>query len=111
WRPDKQFDLISACFLQSPIEFQREQVLRELAGRLVPGGHLLVVSHASAPPWSAHHQNGHRTLLTAEEEIAGLSLDSTDWEVLVAEQRPRSVTSGDGEQAEIEDSVVLFGRR
>ncbi|MGD8166040.1 class I SAM-dependent methyltransferase [Herbiconiux sp. P16] len=59
WIPPTGFDLVSACFLHSPVAFPREEVLRRAAGAVAPGGHLLVVGHAGFPPWSrdAHGAN------------------------------------------------------
>lgn len=111
WAPDGEFDLVSACFLQSPLEFPRYEVLRATAERLAPNGHLLVVAHASTPPW-AHHRDGQGPqLLSAEGEVAALGLSVERWEVVVAEDRPRTVTGPDGQHADILDSVVLVRRR
>lgn len=111
WEPDGEFDLVSACFLQSPLEFPRYEVLRSLAEHLAPNGHLLVVAHASTPPWT-HHRDGHGPqLVSAEEEVAALGLPVDRWEVVVAEDRPRTVTAPDGQQADILDSIVLMRRR
>ncbi|MBM9465328.1 methyltransferase domain-containing protein [Aeromicrobium sp. YIM 150415] len=111
WEPAGQVDLISACFFQSPVELPRDEVLRRLSGSIAPGGHLLVVSHASPPPWARDHEGHGPALRSAEEEVAALDLPSRDWEVLVAEDRPRAVTGPDGQEATIDDAVVLFGRR
>ncbi len=111
WEPAGRVDLISACFFQSPVELPRDEVLRRLSGSIAPGGHLLVVSHASPPPWARDHEGHGPALRSAEEEVAALDLPSRDWEVLVAEDRPRAVTGPDGQEATIDDAVVLFGRR
>jgi SAM-dependent methyltransferase len=52
WMPTDEYDLVSACFLHSPVAFPREEVLRRAAGAVAPGGYLLVVGHAGFPPWS-----------------------------------------------------------
>lgn len=52
WQPAGEYDLVSAQFLQSPVDFPREQVLRTAAAAVATGGSLLVVSHAAAPPWA-----------------------------------------------------------
>ena len=56
WRPDRDFDLVSAQFLQSPIAFPREDILRAAASAVGSGGTLLIVGHAALPPWATHHQ-------------------------------------------------------
>lgn len=53
-RSDEQFDLITASFLQSPVELPRALILRAALMRLAPGGRLVLISHASAPPWVKH---------------------------------------------------------
>ncbi len=111
WQPAGPIDLVTACFFQSPVELPRDEVLRRLAGSIAPGGHLLIVSHASAPPWASEHEGHGPSLRGAEEEVAALDLPSRDWEVVVAEDRARQVTAPDGQDASIDDAVVLFGRR
>ena len=48
--PAGTFDLVSAQFLQSPVDFPREEVLHRAAQAVAVGGKLLVVAHAAAPP-------------------------------------------------------------
>jgi trans-aconitate methyltransferase len=120
WEPPERFDLVSACFLHSPIEFARTDVLRRIAGSIAPGGHLLVVGHAEPPPWSRYaeqeaeaegHQHGHdHFFLGPEQELEALNLGE-EWEPLTVELRERQATGPDGEQAVLRDSVVLMRRR
>lgn len=106
WEPPGDYELVSACFLLSPLDFRRAEVLRRAAGAIVPGGHLLVVSHAAMPPWAAHHHEPHE-MPTPEEELASLELLPDEWEVLKAETRKRAATGPNGEQAVLDDTVVL----
>ena len=124
WDPAEEVDLVSACFLHSRIEFPRDEVLRRMAGRIVSGGHLLVVGHAEPPPWfRAHehhdgepgdtHDGAHdhdHDFRSPEQEIEALALGA-DWEPLTVELRERSTTGPDGEQAVLRDTVVLLRRR
>lgn len=123
WHPTEAFDLVSACFLHSPVEFPRVAVLRRLAGRIVSGGHLLLVGHAEPPPWSryaeqdaqeadgAHDGEGHHHhFLGPEQEFETLGLGE-EWEPLTVELRERPATGPDGEHAVLRDSVVLVRRR
>ena len=104
------FDLVSASFLQSPVELVREDILRRAAALVRPGGHLLITAHASPPPWAeASHTKDFRHIDPAVE-IASLELSPGDWETSVAELRERSVTAPDGSPALLEDSVVLVKR-
>jgi SAM-dependent methyltransferase len=115
WTDDGRYELVSACFLQSPVELARTDILRRAAGLVVTGGHLLIVSHAAFPPWAAH-LDGHRLdgpehrFLSPAEQVDDLQLPSTDWEVLVAGLRPRKATGPNGAQAVLDDVVVLFRR-
>lgn len=52
--PAGPYDLVSAQFLQSPVPFERIEVLRRAAAEVTAGGLLLVVGHASGPPWSTY---------------------------------------------------------
>ncbi len=52
--PDGTFDLVSACFLHSPVEFPRDAVLRRAADAVSVDGRLLIVGHGGFPPWSQH---------------------------------------------------------
>lgn len=51
--PEGAFDLVSAQFLQSPVTFPRDDVLRRATRAVAPGGLLLVVAHLTVPPWAA----------------------------------------------------------
>lgn len=121
---DHGYDLVSACFLQSPLDFPRAAVLRAAAERILPGGHLAVVSHAAQPPWAwAMHQGapgrqheGHerhrepQDLPSPTSERSDLGLDDPGWTVLVAEVRTRTATGPDGQVGQLEDCVILARR-
>ena len=107
---DDTYDLVTASFLHSPAEVDRTAALRRASDRVHPGGHLLVISHASAPPW-ADVQPGHdHHFLTPPEELEALALDPASWQTLIAEVRSRPTTTPDGREAEIDDSVILLQR-
>ncbi|HEY5882577.1 MAG TPA: methyltransferase domain-containing protein [Nakamurella sp.] len=109
WRTDQTFDLVSACFLQSPLAFGREEVLRRAAGLVRPGGHLLSVAHAAAPPWSGMADDPTMVFPTPAGDLAALAVGD-DWAVLIAQVRTRPATGPDGQQATLDDSVVLVRR-
>lgn len=113
WEPgdDESYDLVSACFLHSPVEFPREQVLLRAAGTVAPGGLLLVVGHAAFPPWSSVPADERPDLPSAEEVRRQLDLPEDEWTTLVCEARPRAATGPDGQEASIDDAVLLLQRR
>ena len=110
WQPESDFELVSACFLQSPVALDRSQVLRAAAAHIPIGGHLLVVSHAAPPPWASGLDGHHHSFLGPEEELAALGLPESDWRTVIAEIRRRSATGPDGTPAVLDDTVVLLQR-
>ena len=104
WRTEERFDLVTASFFHSVFDWPRTEILRRAAGRVRPGGRLLLVSHVfeteeDIPPWAwrrdpaaAEHEP---VLLTPAEEIAELALDG--WAVERAEIRRREATGPDGQ--------------
>jgi 2-polyprenyl-3-methyl-5-hydroxy-6-metoxy-1,4-benzoquinol methylase len=110
WTTDRHFDLVSACFLQSPLPLERAAILRRAAEAVAPGGSLLLVSHAAAPPWASGLQHGHHEFPQPATEVAALELDGSAWIVQVADVRPRPAIGPDGTAAELRDTVVLVQR-
>jgi SAM-dependent methyltransferase len=103
------FDLVTASFLHSTVELPREDILRRATGWVRSGGHLLITAHAAPPPWHPHaHED--RGFPTPEEDVATLGLDPQVWEVVLAETRPRLAVGPDGQDAHLDDSVVLVRR-
>ena len=101
----REFDLVTTHFLHPP-GGSIVDVVRRLTGAVAPGGHLLVVGHV--PSETFHHHDGER--LRAMWHSADLLPVVPDgWEVLVAEDRPRSATR-DGRTLEIEDATLLVRR-
>ena len=107
---DRGYDLVTASFFHSPVELPRTEILRRAAALVNVGGHLLITSHAAAPPWADAAAHEHR-FLDAKEELDELDLPEDDWERIVVEHRERAVTSPSGDPATLEDSVVLLRRR
>lgn len=107
--PAGPYDLVSAQFLQSPVTLPREQVLRRAAEQVAPGGLLLVVGHASPPPWS-DHQPDPALMPSAATVLEQVALGD-GWEVLEARDVARTAVGPDGQTGELLDSVVLARRR
>lgn len=107
--PEGAFDLVSAQFLQSPIEFPRADVLRLAAAAVAPGGTLIAVSHAAFPPWAKGHNPDH-DFPTPDEELALLDLDPKTWTVLRCEVAQREGTGPDGQAGTLFDSILIARR-
>ncbi len=105
--PEGEFDLVSAQFLQSPIEFPHDQVLRRAAAAVAPGGLLLIVEHGAAPPWSGH---AHTEFPTVEETLEALRLDPARWTVERADSPRRPATGPDGTTGVLVDNVIAARR-
>ncbi|MGC5615995.1 class I SAM-dependent methyltransferase [Georgenia sp. Z1491] len=104
------WDLVTASFLHSTIELPRTQILRRAADEVAAGGHLLVITHAAPPPWADAAMHEYR-FTTPEEDAAELALPAGDWKTVRAEVRRRATTSPDGEDADLDDGVLLLRRR
>lgn len=129
--PDGSYELVSACFLASPVALPRTEVLAKAVRAVTPGGVLVLVSHA-APPVRAGHDQQHQVhdhqdderrnhdqhnhdqsgppMPTPAEELASLALDPQQWRVLVAEVKQRPVGSGNDEATIHSDTVVVARR-
>ncbi|CAN5740008.1 class I SAM-dependent methyltransferase [soil metagenome] len=105
--PSGSFDLVSAQFLQSPVELDRITVLRAAAAAVAPGGTLLVVSHAAAPDWSDHHD---AVFPVPAEELAELDLDPEAWTVVRCDAAEVECTGPDGQAGVRLDGVVRVRR-
>lgn len=102
--PEGEFDLVSAQFLQSPVELRRDAVLRAATRAVAPGGLLLVVEHGSVPSWAPPEHRDH-TFPTPEETLAVLELDDR-WSIERLGTPERVVTGPEGQRATIRDNVV-----
>lgn len=105
--PADKYDLVSAQYLQSPIEFERKKALQKAASAVTVGGVLIVVEHASAPSWSEHKDV---KFPTAQETFDGLELDSSKWRIEKLATPERETTSPDGQPATISDNVIILRR-
>lgn len=106
--PSGSYDLVSAQFFMSPIEFPRDRVLRDLADRLAPGGVLLVVDHGSAPPQSGHDEAFFRTV---QETRDALDLDPGRFVIERCDAYTCTIELPDGTAADLLDNVIVARRR
>ena len=118
--PDRRggFDLVTGSFLHTRLPDTREELLTRVAAHVAPGGALLLVSHATMPPWAAEHNEKfdhgmehHHEPVSPNGDFALLIGASPDrWEIELADTRTRQVTSPSGEPAELEDAILLARR-
>jgi SAM-dependent methyltransferase len=107
--PAGAFDLVSAQYLQSPVEFPRDRVLQTAASAVAPGGLLLVVTHASVAPWS-WNQDPHTRFPTPEEALAALDLSPGQWRTELLGAPARQAIGPNGESATVTDNVIAVRR-
>lgn len=106
--PDGPFDLVSACFLQSPVDLPRETILRTAAATVAPGGRLLVVAHAVMPAWTDPAK--HPALPDLDETLAGLALPDGEWAVETRREISFPMTGPDGRSG-VRGDIALRLRR
>jgi 2-polyprenyl-3-methyl-5-hydroxy-6-metoxy-1,4-benzoquinol methylase len=99
------YDLVTTHFLHPP-DGGMVEVTRRLAEAVAPGGHLLVVGHAPSEAFTHLTASHRRAMFGADDLLPSLP---DDFEVLVVEQRPRTVTR-DGATLDVHDST-LFAHR
>lgn len=102
----RTWDLVATHFLHPP-EGGMVEVTRRLATAVAPGGHLLVVGHAPSEELMQGNPEKHRAMFVATDLLPALP---EEFEALVVEQRPRTVTR-EGRTFEIDDSTLLARRR
>lgn len=107
--PGGNFDLVMALFLQSPVEFPREQVLRSAAKAVVQNGVLLIAEHASRAPWSwASPETRHPKV---EETLSALQLSPGDWSQEFIGSPERQAQGPNGQTAIVKDNILVLRRR
>lgn len=106
--PSGSFDLVSACFLHSPVEIPRPQILRRAAAAVAPGGTLLVVGHGGFPSWREHDHQVH--LPTPDEVLADLDLPFDRWSVRRSDEVTSELTSPEGTPGTRMDNVLTVER-
>jgi SAM-dependent methyltransferase len=106
--PGGSFDLVSAQFLHSTVAIDRAAILRAAANAVAPGGSLLIVDHAAAPPWAtrmAHHE-----FPDTETVLGGLDLDPARWQRVRVGTVQRAARGPDREDVTLLDNVMWLRR-
>jgi SAM-dependent methyltransferase len=107
--PAAAFDLVSAHFMHLPGD-QRRVLFGRLAAAVAPGGTLLVVGHSALDLGTTMHRPDVPGMFWTAEEVAA-GLDGAEWDVVVAENRPRQARDPEGRDVTIHDAVLRASRR
>lgn len=105
--PVGEFDLVTALFFQSPVDFPRSAVLRRAAEAVASGGLLLIVEHASAAPWSWSKD---AFFPTAEETLSSLQLAADEWTKVFVGTPERLANGPNLQAAMVKDNVLALQR-
>ena len=106
--PEGTFDAVCAMYLETPVDFPRDRVLRRAARSVAPGGLFLVVSHGSAPPWS--WASPETVFPAPEEALAAIGLDRRGWTTEFLGAPERTATGPGGQTATVADTVIALRR-
>jgi SAM-dependent methyltransferase len=110
WAPvNQQFDLVSAQFMHLPAA-PRQELFARLAAGVAAGGTLLIVGHHPSDMQTTVPRPPMPELFYTAEE-AGVSLAPGQWDILVAEARPRRTSDPEGREVTIHDAVLRARRR
>ena len=107
--PGGPYDLVTAHFLHLPPALL-EPAHAAMRAVVAPRGTLLVVLH-SLSDLSAGVQRPPLPELFPSAAALAAALDPADWEVLVAESRPRQQRDGEGRDVTVHDEVLRARRR
>ncbi len=107
--PTGRYDLVTAFYLQSPHDFERVAILRRAAAAVARGGLLLVVTHASVPPWSWADPD--TVFTTPDDAYADLRLSAPDWRPEFIGAPERQAEGPEGQTATVRDTVLALRRR
>lgn len=105
--PEGLFDLVTAQYLQSPLDFNRTKVFQKAAQGVKKGGVLIIVEHASAPSWSDHKDHKFPLL---QDTYDSLRLKESEWQTIKLEVLERKTVSPSGEPALIKDNLIVLKR-
>lgn len=106
WLPAESFDLVLAAYLHSPGIGGSSGTVPRFAQLVRPGGHLLVLSHATFPAGRQLPLHLQGLDVTPAEHLGRLALPGSQWHAEVSRRAPRVASSGEI----VEDNVLLLQR-
>jgi SAM-dependent methyltransferase len=110
WAPSPaSFDLVAAAFIHLGPD-ERRTAYAGLAAAVAPGGTLLIVAHHPSDIGVVPRPPYPDLFFTADELADDLAAGPGEWDVVVAEARPRSAQH-DGQDVTIHDTVLRAVRR
>lgn len=110
WDPGAgRYDLVTSHFLHLP-PAGRATAFARMAAAVAPGGTLLVVAHHGSDLATTIGRPDLPELFFEPAEVVA-ALEPGDWDVAVAEARPREAADPDGRTITIRDTVVRARRR
>ncbi|CAM5472538.1 Methyltransferase OS=Streptomyces glaucescens OX=1907 GN=SGLAU_02390 PE=4 SV=1 [Streptomyces glaucescens] len=108
--PDGTFDLVSAHYLQSPVDLDLYGILRRAAAAVTPGGTLLITLHGTWPTWM-HEPPFDGEFPTLDGLLAELALPDETWTVVTAQADRKPSVSPEGVEGHREDNVWRLRRK
>jgi len=107
--PAGTFHLVYACYFHGPVPLDRDRILRDAAGRVRPGGCLVVIDHGSAVPWSWRRDGQEPQFPAPTQTLADLGL-GPEWQTETCEQDDRVANGPDGQTATVTDNIIVLRR-
>lgn len=108
--PEGTYDMISAQFLHSTVRLERPAILRKAADAVAPGGLLIIVDHAAAPPFSKKVPHDH-PFPKPDEVLAGLDVSAAEWDRERVEVVDRHAADPDGQPFIWQDNLMVLRRK
>jgi SAM-dependent methyltransferase len=108
WDPGMRFDLVTTHYTHPAMP--QLAFYDRVSAWVEPGGTLLIVGHLHTSGATGH---GHHPPAEASVTLAGITagLDSTQWEIAIAEEHRRTITGPGGQAIPLHDVVVRATRR
>jgi SAM-dependent methyltransferase len=103
------FTLVTAQYMHLPT-LDRIALHGRLGRAVAPGGTLLIVSHDPTDLETTMGRPPLHDFFATAADVAG-SLNPEEWEIVIAEARPRQAPDPSGDQIAIHDAVVRAQRR
>lgn len=107
--PEGPFDLVYACYLHSPVDFDRDEAIRRVAERITRGGRLIVIDHASFAPWSWRLSDEEPSFRSPDETRDAVT-PSGHWRTERCERAERLATGPNQQTATVADNLIALRR-